>query len=283
MIINLLLSCGISMCLVLGGCEQRATPPRTSQTKEASKARLTEAEVKQRIVTGMSKEAVVQAFGRPDLEDNLEDGTILLTYLLPTEEDLRPRDFEFDGFNVFLNAGKVVDWSPIHSSTVIQEPLKDSDSPKAGKRDQPRQRQPLLSFYVIQAVTNSNYKYIDTDLLPKLGYVSPEPNLSIGRLKSVSYGKMRRAKRDDVTGETQELSRPTVTFQIQQAEAEAFQKLTEEHAGKRLLLTIDDFPFAAPSILHPIDAPGITIEFTDETQFAKAKPHLERLSAAAEK
>ena len=111
--------------------------------------------------------------------------------------------------------------------------------------------------------------YIDTPSLPKLGYIAEKPNLVISTLESVAEGRS--------VGGTPETTSATVILGLTRGDAFAFQKLTEENVGKRILFMIGTNAIMAPLIRERIETPKIIINWQSPEKALDLRKQLQNL------
>jgi hypothetical protein len=87
-------------------------------------ARYTEDDVRNFVLPGTSREAIIQRFGEPVIVEKnpkFEDGNTnvdeIILFRLPPSPPGTKEDYVFAGFQVGLKNGKVVDWISTHRSS----------------------------------------------------------------------------------------------------------------------------------------------------------------------
>ena|ERR1700730_2648608 len=108
---RVLLSVAVSVLLA---CSRRTPKPA-----------YTEAEVRDFVHPGTSREAIIERFGHPLIDETnpkFEGGWTgvdeIVYYFLPPGQEQRERkeDWAFSGFQVSFKEGKAVDWASTHSN-----------------------------------------------------------------------------------------------------------------------------------------------------------------------
>ena len=112
-------------------------------------------------------------------------------------------------------------------------------------------------------------RFIDTTELPKLGYISATPELTITRLESVTADiSQRREVMIDGNGKRTILpdqNQPAIIIKVPKAEASQFTSLTKRAVGKQLLIALGERPLAAPMVLSPILTQTLTLTSGNRT------------------
>ncbi|HEU5069416.1 MAG TPA: hypothetical protein VFV96_03275 [Verrucomicrobiae bacterium] len=127
------------------------------------------------------------------------------------------------------------------------------------QKPQPQAINAPLAFYVVSDQPIDGGRFIDTQDLPKLGYVAAKPDLDITMLKEVYPQSNGLA----------------VAFGTE--DAKAFASLTEKSIGKRLLVVVGDKPASAPKIMAPIEGGCLLIQFLDQADLKRAENDLKKL------
>jgi outer membrane protein assembly factor BamE (lipoprotein component of BamABCDE complex) len=92
---------GVALCIfaLASGCRPTATFP-------------SEAEVRERVHTGMTSREVMAAFGDPTSRSTDKHGRMIFYYFAPSWLHAKPGTPHFIGFQVVFQDDKVTTWSP---------------------------------------------------------------------------------------------------------------------------------------------------------------------------
>jgi len=107
---------------------------------------------------------------------------------------------------------------------------------------------PLLKVYIAGKERGAGLHEADFPQLPKVGYISDKPDLTISQLEGVEYGLGQRYPKPDGGYLPPGEDKRSLRLRLTAKDAAALQKLTSEHVGSRILLMLDDQPLVAPEI-----------------------------------
>jgi len=225
-------------------------------------------ELRKLLVPGMTTNEIMAKWGKPDREEVTSNAIFWRYSLTPF-----PADDDMQGTHVI---GMIVDITNGHvarlnfayvgaarvSTGAPPEPL--GGGPNGG-------RQTTLKFFTVSTHPVKGGRFIDTDQLPKLGYISSTPDLTIDRLKEVSLEEQRM--------EQPGAPRPTVFWafncEMDEEATAQFKAITTANVGKALLVVAGDEPIVAPVIVAPILNGRVVIEVSDRTSMEFLRKHLD--------
>jgi hypothetical protein len=253
----------LGLLLLCSGSAQGQAITNAAGSKSPSQPHYpTEKEVDKIIKRGVTKKAVIQAFGEPVREDQLPHyGSVADYEWFPELGRVNAYNI-FEGFEVYYTNDIVAKWLPTYGSQQMWGATNADEhdfvaDAKEQKQASATNESAKLSFYVVSDEPSEGCVFIDTPKLPKLGYVSTNADLTVLQLESAKES-VPRNKDSQEGGSTMFYIKLTTT------DAQAFALLTSKNIGKRLLLSIGRSPIIAPRISAPISTGEINMTGSDE-------------------
>jgi len=146
------------------------------------------AELKARLPAGMMTNQIVAAFGSTDHAEGSGDGRDVWRYNLPPfpTEDWRYQVYEV---TMIITNGHLDRWDCSFASLPGTRTAYEEIYPATGNTAPlvTQQEGGLLKFYIVSTNPVTGGRFIDTELFPKLGYISLKANLEISDLKGVTF------------------------------------------------------------------------------------------------
>src|ERR1041384_1199407 len=102
----------LSVAVLVTGCNRSSDKLQSSLTAQATKI-YTKAELDKLIAPGMTIKDVTKMFGPPASSIEVRANAVTLMFTFPFEITSREERPHLTGFDVHIEDGKVVDWSPI--------------------------------------------------------------------------------------------------------------------------------------------------------------------------
>ena len=271
------LTCFASCTLVawILGCSDKPELPPASRPPAASQASPQEArlairsvvELRKRLVPGMTTNEIIAKWGKPDREE-VTGNTISWRYSLRPF----PADDDMQGTHVI---GMIVDTTNGHVARLnfayVGAARVSTGAPPEPLGDRTNGGRPTtLKFFAVSTHPVKGGRFIDTEQLPKLGYISSTPELTIDRLKKVTL-EQQRVEQPGAP------SRMVWAFKCEMDEevAAQFKAITTTNVGKPLLIVVGDEPIVAPMIVDPIPNGLVDIEVPDRTSMELLRKHLD--------
>lgn len=221
---------------------------------------LREEDLAKLLSVGMSKEEVFKTLGNPPFDPiPAEGGFTNLHYLFEVADRSTPEPF-ISGVTVVIKENKVVRWTPISRSGSPSVTTKQI-SPKSEQLGKDNQLV-AVSLWLLTTNMIDGGRYINTEKLPKLGYIPKEPSLTITRLKSL----------EDVSD-----IEPTLRLTLVDDDAVTLQKITSENIGRKLLVMVGEHPLIAPQINTVISSGRLQIPCDDADELAQLRAALGKL------
>jgi hypothetical protein len=137
-----------------------------------------------------------------------------------------------------------------------------------------------LQVYCVSSEPKPGWRYFNTSAFPQLGYVAPEPDMLISRLKSVSIQKSvehRTTVQPDGSRDSQQNQMPSLVVEFTPEDACKLQQLTATHLGQRLLWLLGNEELFAPVIRMAIEGSSVSITLRPEIDPEILKAQLEKL------
>ena len=135
---------------------------------------------------------------------------------------------------------------------------------------------PQLKVYIASKDAQPGLREANIAAFPKLGYVAEKPDLTISKLKRVTYGPGQR-----VPGEPQGKKPPddrrTLVLELSKDDADALNKLTSAHISDRLLVLLNNDPLFAPEIRTPSTGQSVYITPPTGTDTTAIKAKLDAI------
>lgn len=263
----------LSICVLLifaSTCETK------SQTTNRSRANLhpeihSTAELRQKLVPGISTNELVAKFGDPAFAVDLGQGTSMWMYSLsgfPADDDMKGTivtDASITITNGHLESVAFGYQEEYRNRTRKRIPL---DSATNGSKVN-QQETPKLKFYLVSDVPIANGKQIDTSQFPKLGYIPDSPNITAKRLKDLALDEVAIPQASNTT-----ITNWQFTVWLTPAAAAGLASLTKSNVGKTVLLTVGDVPVMAPFIREPLETGSFIIQCKEQPLMETVRSNL---------
>jgi len=218
---------------------------------------------------GVSREAVIKAFGEPPFGgekiSNLEFADIY-----PMEMPKRLADFKdgFAGFQVRYLSNRVESWSPIVSNPIV---LTTNKTPFESIKGVGNIKD--IAFHVVYDMNDPSpgWRYIDTTAFPHLGSIRTNAdfvtqNIPLVEMTEANLVPSSAGRQFDIT------------IYLADSQTNTFANLMTRYSGKKLVMMVDNEPIAAPYILEPITDGRVSLSFRGRNQAEEvikrlSKPH----------
>jgi len=135
---------------------------------------------------------------------------------------------------------------------------------------------PRLNVYIASKEAHPGLREANIAAFPKLGYVAEKPDLTISKLKGVTYGMPTVVPGGPKANKPTE-DRRTLVLQLTTKDAEALNKLTSTHIGDRLVVLLNNDPLFAPEIRTPSIGESVYVTPPTGTDTLKIKAKLDTL------
>ena len=136
-----------------------------------------------------------------------------------------------------------------------------------------------IDFYPVSTTRQKGSRFINTKLLPKLGYAPAAPALQVGRLRAVNkiHTTVERTI-ESADGKTRTVSNtvPAIEMTLSNADATAFAELMKKSIDQRILIEAEGTPIYAPLVRDARLRTTLTFTLADDAQLEEVYRKLAR-------
>lgn len=136
-----------------------------------------------------------------------------------------------------------------------------------------------IDFYQVSPTRTKGARFINTKLLPKVGYVAGAPALQIERLRSVKKIHTTVEKKiESADGKKRTVSNPVpaIEMTLSNSDATAFAELMKKSIGMRILMEAQGTPIYAPLVRDARLATTLSFSLADDAQLDEVYRKLAR-------
>lgn len=246
-------------------------------TKSPTRPFPSEAELSNAVPAGLTKAELVRRYGKPFIAIPEDNGPEWIKYMAPGLRDEIPTNWQYTGFSVTLTNGKVAFVGASHRGVTKYRSIASSEGSNTNNEPLAKNTRAAaagsISFHEIKDDPIPGGRYLDTQNLPKAGYIRDQPDLVVTEIISVERGQ-------EVFGTGSNDVREVLNVILTDTDAKHFAKLTETLLGKRLLISVGTEAVVAPAVLAPIQNGSFTLNVQDP---AEAQKLFERIRGLARK
>lgn len=203
------------------------------------------------LVPGMTANEVTARLGKPEWEEATRGGGFWHYDLEAFPADDEMQGTLVIGVVVGFTNGCVADWTCAYADGA--GPGKVTSTHRL--RDTAGGTAATLSFFEVRDHPVEQGRYIDTEWLPTLGYISAEPDLVVDRLAGVTM-EQKTMREPDASSRTVYVFKCSLAHRV----ATQFKAMTTTNLLKRVLIMVGDEPVIAPTILAPVEDGQFQIE-----------------------
>jgi hypothetical protein len=224
---------------------------------------------------GISKQEINKMFGEPVWGEVRTDGTVDLVYSWAVPSAYGARVESIGGVSVQLTNNLLISWQAIHArvdaAIGATKQYSGSSNRAVLSTGNSYNTDVKMALYIVSDEPIDGGTFVDTARLPRLGYIRPSADLEIKHLQAISLDEYPTV--DLNSGHTgsasadKSVARLSVVLTAQ--DASAFYTLTVQNVGKRILVTLDDEPLAAPLLMQPIKTGELQITIKDSSTAEK--------------
>jgi hypothetical protein len=151
-----------------------------------------------------------------------------------------------------------------------------NESKSAEGKSAPAAGGPALKLFVVSSKAVAGGHFIDTEQLPKLGFVAADPNMTINVLRRVTVEERSLPVE-------QEGRRTVWTFGIRLTEGDgrSLAALTATNLSKRILIMVSDTPVSAPIVRAPLQTGSFLIECSDPALAETVRSQLVKMAVSS--
>lgn len=258
-----------SACVCFVSCRDSQDHVTDSPTRKSFQKITSTSQLRTAFKPGASTNVILNTWGEPDREDVTPSGIVWAYALQPF-----PADDDMEGTYVFgvslgiTNGRLATMWfsysdGPATTKNVSQIGLsKDENNVNRG----------AIKFFPVSNTAFDNSTFIDTEELPRLGFIAKTAPLVISKVKSVQFEE--REVRD--AGNNPK-TKWAFTFYLEPSEAEGLRVFSESNLLKRVLIMIGDEPIVAPNMMAALDSGRFEIEGDERKGMEIIKKGIEAL------
>jgi hypothetical protein len=157
------------------------------------------------------------------------------------------------------------------ASVGVPEGFPADPAPSAGQNLAPVAAPPgvAIDFYPVTSTKPKGGRYINTRLLPRLGYVAAAPALNVERLRAVKKTEAKVKKSvESADGKVRTVTEkvPAIEMTLQNADATAFTNLMKQSIGQRIYIEAERSGIYAPLVRNARRTTTLTFSLGDEAQ-----------------
>ena len=139
----------------------------------------------------------------------------------------------------------------------------------------------VLTFHIVSEKKIGDGRFIDTPILPKVGYIRSSPDMVVTNLQGVYSQKdadyYTLVQPDGSLKKVPSHMPPSLAVQLNTEDAHRLSVLTEQAENKRLLVMLGNEPLMAPTVVAPITGGSFTIGFRSQAELKNAQRDLKKL------
>ena len=252
------------------GCSRKdkAVDNITVKGHNAQQAIRSTADLHQLLIPGLETDKIREVLGEPHWKEDSGNGQQMWHFSLPPfPADGAMQGSSIIGVMVGITNGRLANWGGAYTGSA-NDGVSRRQTVLAGNKGQADS--PTLQFFLVSTDPIGDGRFIDTERLPKLGFVARSPTLSIRRLKEVTL---------DERVLSQERSRTNWSFGIflTQEDGAKLKAITATNISKKLLIVIGAEPVSAPTIMAPLVTGSLEIDCDDRSLMESVKQQLAEL------
>ena len=136
-----------------------------------------------------------------------------------------------------------------------------------------------IDFYQVSTARQKGARFVNTKMLPRLGYVAGAPALQVERLRSVKRIHTTVEKTiESADGKKRTVTNtvPAIEMTLSNADAVAFAKLMEKSIGQRILIEAQGTAIYAPLVRDARLRTTLTFTLADDAQLEEVYRKLAR-------
>jgi hypothetical protein len=260
------------VAIVLAGCSDKSEvaaerSPLSSEQNGRTVIR-NEADLRRILIPGMSTNAIVAQFGKPRPENVAMAGTEWRYGLHAFPADGEMPGTHVIGLVIGVTNGHLERWGCTYvgesAKVMSEEVLLNTENNSTSA---------TLKFFTVHSNSISQGRYIDTERLPKLGFISSSPDLIIGRL--------RKAILEERTATGGRVGQGGIVWvfniSLNQEDTERLKTMSTTNVSKKVLIMVEDEPVVAPMIMAPLETGQFELECDERSLMELVKKQLGRL------
>ena len=262
----------ICACLLVGcdGKNRIVDSRQHGAKRNAQPAIASKLDLQRILIPGMATNEIVASLGEPRWVEIVDQGEQVWDFgLHPFPENSESHVAYVTyviGVTIGITNGHMAYWGCISGGVPTDRLLRTEDIRPTGKA---QADSPQLKFFIVSADPIANGRFIDTERLPKLGFVCPTPVLTIRVLKELTL-----EERTIPGTKNQESTRWAFNVSLTQEDAERLKAMTATNVSEKILIMVGDEPVIAPTVLAPLETGRFAIECSERSLMELVKKHL---------
>ena len=225
------------------------------------------------LVAGTTTNELIERLGAPTAAWLLVKGTDHWSYgLTPFPAGEEFREMYVVGVEMDITNGRLANWGCTYSPNPWpgNGDGPEISIPNEGGMVSNSQESLSLKFFVLSPSQIEGGRFIDTDQMPKLGYISKNPGLEIRKLVGATWQERRPAP----LSENPNQKTWAVKLFFTKTDGTRFAAFTETNIGKQILMTLGDRPLFSASIAEPISGGNVEVKLTNQSIFESVRRQL---------
>jgi len=213
---------------------------------------------------GMGTNQIVAELGWPDFQGSFEEEKNWWYGLSPFPGEGDMKALYMSDLILSITNGHLMQWNCSYRGRNSYSLAGAQNHVLSGRKDRKPGGSMNLKLFLVSDHPMAAGQFVDSDLFPKLGWISKKPDLEIPTLKSVVWRINLKAWQVDVS--------------LDEDDAAKFGHLTEANVAKKLLIVVGDKLVSAPVIRSRL-SDGFAIEGTGQSELEVLKNNLANLIA----
>lgn len=238
------------MIAFLSGCSRGSEGPnQAAESLSPPPAKLSairgKPQLEQMIPLGTTGSQIQQLFGQPAFEETSGNNAVMWRYPVdPVDAEDDMKGTQLVAINILLTNGQVAFRGCSYVSA--SERLVKSPAKPAMKVGRPKSSPDIEIFSVGAEATAGRDTFINTEIFPRLGFVSRSPDLALREpIRIIPEETMETDVNPPITNWF-------FTIELTDADSIRLQSYTTTNLSKKVLVTIAGIPISAPLLVVPI-------------------------------
>ncbi len=270
--------CLICIAFALVGCGEKGGPAPDSRKPKGEIPQVppvsSMSDLQRLLTPGLGTNEIATRLGKPHRIKDWGGGSVEWRYALsgfPAGPEMGEGTYVV-GVTISMTNGHLAHWGCAYYSsgptTVKEETLPRAKA--AGESQTAIQESPRVKLFIVSSDPLPGGRFIDTERFPKLGFIAPTPNLTIGKVKEVALKELM------APGPGNE-NRRYWSFELflTRDDGERLTSLTASNISKQVLVTIGDELVVAPRIRSQVDS--LAIGCSEQSQMERVKEQLAKM------
>lgn len=249
----------------VSGCEDRngvvAGSRATAPDKDQRPAIRSKGDLERLLLPGMGTNEIVLALGAPRWIESLSKGEQVWDHNLPPFPENSDAQGNFTtyvvGVTIGITNGQLAYWGCVSQGVPSGRIVRSENVPSNGEGQADVVE---LKFFVVSKNPIADGRFIDTERLPRLGFIAPNPTLVINKVKEVTLEERMRSD-----SKKQNSTNWSFGVFLTQEDSVRLKTMTTTNVDERLLIMIGDEPVCAPTLMMPLETGSFEMEIHDKS------------------